>query len=98
LHFEELITKLSAKFINLSWKDVDKEIDEALGMIGNFISADRSYVFLFCDDGKFMSNTHEWVNAGVTSEKESLKYIPTDIFPWWMNKINNQEAIYIPCQ
>lgn len=47
LHFEELITKLSAKFINLAWKDVDKEIDEALGMIGNFISADRSYVFLF---------------------------------------------------
>lgn len=33
---------------------------------------------------------------GVPSEKESLKYIPTDIFPWWMNKINNQEAIYIP--
>jgi len=96
LHFEELITKLSAKFINLAWKDVDKEIDEALGMIGNFISADRSYVFLFCDEGKFMSNTHEWVKEGVPSEKESLKYIPTDIFPWWMNKINNQEAIYIP--
>lgn len=43
-----------------------------------------------------MSNTHEWVKEGVPSEKESLKYIPTDIFPWWMNKINNQEAIYIP--
>lgn len=95
LHFEELITKLSAKFINLSWKDIDKEIDDALGLLGNFISADRSYVFLFCDNGKFMSNSHEWVSEGVTSEKESLKYIPTDIFPWWMNKINNQESIYI---
>lgn len=46
LHFEELITKLSSKFINLSYKEIDKEIDEALKMIGKFIIADRSYVFL----------------------------------------------------
>ena len=97
LHFEELITKLSSKFINLSYKEIDFEIDEALKMIGKFIIADRSYVFLFNDDNKLMNNTHEWVNDGITSEKENLQYIPTDIFPWWMDKLMRHECIYIPC-
>ena len=97
LHFEELITKLSAKFINLSWQDVDSAINEALQLIGNSIVADRSYVFQFSDSNRLMSNTHKWANAGVITETENLKYIPTDIFPWWMDKVNNQEVIYIPC-
>lgn len=96
LHFEELITKLSSKFINLNWQDVDKEIDVALGMIGKFILADRSYVFLFDNDVKFMNNTHEWVNDGITPEKENLQSIPTELFPWWMSKLNNRECVYIP--
>ena len=97
LKFEELITKLSSKFISVAWREVDKEIDEALSLIGNFILADRSYVFLFDDDDKFMSNTHEWVNEGITAEKENLQSIPTDIFPWWINKLKKHECIYIPC-
>lgn len=80
LHFEELITKLSAKFINLSWQDVDSAINEALQLIGNSIVADRSYVFQFSDSNRLMSNTHKWANAGVITETENLKYIPTDIF------------------
>jgi len=96
LRFEELITKLSSKFINLAYQEVDKEIDDALGLIGKFIIADRSYVFLFCDDDKFMSNTHEWANEGITPEKDNLQLIPTDIFPWWMKKLKKPECIYIP--
>ena len=97
LKFEELITQLSSKFISLQWNDVDKEIDEALGMIGSFILADRSYVFLFNDNDKFMSNTHEWVSEGITAEKNNLQCVPTDIFPWWMKKLQKHECIYIPC-
>lgn len=96
LRFEELVIQLSSKFISLSWEDIDTEIDEALGLIGKFISADRSYVFLFEDGNKIMNNTHEWVNDGITPEKENLKNIPTDIFPWWMEKLMNHQHILIP--
>lgn len=96
LGFEEIIINLSSKFINLDWTNIDSEIDEALGIIGSFISADRSYIFLFNEDKSLMNNTHEWVNEGISREKENLQNIPTDIFPWWMKKLKNYETIYIP--
>jgi PAS domain S-box-containing protein len=95
LRFEELITDLSSKFINLEWANTDKEIEDALEMIGTFISVDRSYVFLFSEDKQNMSNTHEWVREGIAREKEILQNIPFNAFPWWFEKIKNQEVIYV---
>ena len=95
LRFEELITELSSKFINLEWTNIDRAIDKALGTIATFISADRSYVFLFSEDKHHMNNSNEWVRNGVVSEKDILQNIPLNIFPWLMQKINNQEIIYV---
>jgi PAS domain S-box-containing protein len=94
--FEQVIINLSAKFINLDWNNIDKEIEESLGIIGKLISADRSYIFLFSDDLSIMNNTHEWTAEGVSQEKDNLQNIPTAVFPWWMNKLTNNEIIHIP--
>lgn len=96
LKFEELITELSAKFINLALKDIDKAIDETLGVIGKFIKADRSYVFLYSNNFSVMNNTNEWVGEGITPEKDNLQNIPADTLPWWNQKIQNKEIINIP--
>ena len=97
LQFEELITKLSLQFINLEWDNIDKEIDEALGKMGEFISADRSYVFQFSGDRKSIINTHEWVTEKVNAFKESLYEIPTDSISWWIKQILNHKTINLNC-
>lgn len=96
LLFEELILEISSSFINLTSTEIDNGIDDALRRIGEFTQADRSYIFLFHSGGEFMSNTHEWCAEGVTPEIKNLKNLPSDSFPWWMEKISKHQAISIP--
>jgi len=72
-NFKEIIFNLTASFINIRLSDIDDQIVYSLKTIGDFIGADRSYVFLFDDDEmQFMSNTHEYVAEGVSSVIDEL--------------------------
>ncbi|MFW3146901.1 MAG: PAS domain S-box protein [Thermoplasmatota archaeon] len=70
---QALMTAVSTKFINVSPEETETCIDEALAMLGDFIDADRSYVFIFRENGTRMDNRYEWVKEGVSSEKEKLQ-------------------------
>ena len=41
-----------------------------------------------------MSNTHEWVGAGVSSEKDNLQNLSVDSYAWSMNKLQRGETIH----
>jgi PAS domain S-box-containing protein len=45
LKFQHLITQVSSRFINLDPAQIDDEITGTLRQIGEFVAADRSYVF-----------------------------------------------------
>jgi len=96
LYFETIISEVSSFFVNISYKDINEKIDEALKKIGKFCDADRSYVFLYSKDGNFQSNTHEWCAPGINPEISNLKNIPVELTPWWTEKIKKRENIYIP--
>lgn len=51
--------------ITSSGKNPDAVIDEALGRIGVMFSASRVYVMLDEKDGRYLRNTHEWVNQKI---------------------------------
>lgn len=46
-------------------RNFDFAIDEALARAGNLLSASRIYVMLDEKDGRYLRNTHEWVNHRV---------------------------------
>ncbi|HEX8847683.1 MAG TPA: PAS domain S-box protein, partial [Pyrinomonadaceae bacterium] len=94
--FEELISSISTSFINLTTDEIDAGINRALATVGEFARVDRSYVFLFSDEGKKMSNTHEWCAEGVAPEIGALQGLAVEAFPWWMEKLNKFENIHIP--
>ena len=94
--FERLTTTVSNSFINLPTSKIDCMVQETLQIIGEQVGADRSYVFLFSDDLSLMDNTHEWCAEGIEPQIDNLKELPTGIFPWWMERINNNEIIHIP--
>jgi PAS domain S-box-containing protein len=94
--FERLVTDLSNQFINLPFEHIDAMIYNTLQLIGNFVEADRSYVFQFRDDLRLMDNTHEWCADNVEPQIEALKGIETIHFPWWMEQIRNNRIIHIP--
>ncbi len=42
-----------------------------------------------------MDNTHEWCAEGVQPQIQNLKGLPKDQFPWWMEKLRNDETIHV---
>ncbi|MGD9930965.1 MAG: PAS domain S-box protein [Mangrovibacterium sp.] len=90
---EHILYGISQSFINAKKTDTDRLIQEALSKIGNFTQVDRAYLFLFDETGDVIDNTHEWCQKGIEPQIENLKGLPTGIFPWWMQKMRNNEII-----
>lgn len=95
LKFEQLIAAISTDFIKIDTEDIDLSIHQALQTIGEFVRVDRSYIFLFDENGT-MSNTHEWCAEGIQLQIDNLQKIPVSSVPWWMSKLKRFENIYIP--
>ena len=95
LQFERLIAFLSTHFINLPSIDFNAGIDRALCSIGEFTAADRSYVFLFSDDGMSMNNAYEWCARGIVPQIDNLQGLPTGSFPWIMARHRRGEVTHL---
>ncbi|WNM61396.1 ATP-binding protein [Candidatus Nitrospira neomarina] len=87
IEIENLMTNLSTQFISLEAKDLDAEINRALEAIGTFGGVDRSYVFIFEDDGTTMNNTHEWCQAGIEPQLSRLQGLRMQEIPWFAKRL-----------
>jgi two-component system NtrC family sensor kinase len=92
---EDIVAPLSSRFIRLRVRDIDAEIDRALAELGQYLDADRSYVFRFTEDGTLMNNTHEWCAEGVSPQIANLQGLPSAGFPWWFHRLSQFEPIRI---
>ncbi|MCY6957314.1 GAF domain-containing sensor histidine kinase [Clostridium brassicae] len=91
---EHVLSRTSSKLISIS---LDKEylIESCLEEIGEETKSSRAYVFLFKNNLEYMDNVYEWCDKGVSSEKDNLQNMKTEICPWWMKKLKNNEIITI---
>ncbi|MBI5197390.1 MAG: EAL domain-containing protein [Nitrospirae bacterium] len=96
VEMEKLISVISTNFINLDPHELDRGIQDALEAIGKFCEVDRSYVFLFSEDGTKVSNAHEWCAVGIEPLALRLQDLPVDGAPWFIKKIKNREVVHIP--
>ena len=93
LEFEKIVTLLSSRFVGIL--GVNKSINGVLRDIGKFTQADRAYLFLLRNSGSVMDNTHEWCKTGVIPQIENMQNLPSNIFSWWMNKLQKDKIINI---
>jgi PAS domain S-box-containing protein len=91
--YEQVISKISSMFINP--KDEDECIYRSLKLLGQLCKASRSYLFMLHEDMELMSNTHEWCNDDVDSQIHELQKLPTNKFPWWMDRLKQGKSIVI---
>ncbi len=95
VEMEKLLARISAGFINLSRDGTDSAIDDALRLAGIFAEVDRSYVYLFSEDGSTFSNSHEWCREGIESQKSNMQKVPADSFPWLVKEFEEHEVVHI---
>ena len=93
LEFEETIAKISSRFVIIS--DLDKAINDSLADIGRLSHASKVSLFLFGGKNNIMDNTHNWYADAISSRTPDLKSVSKDMFPGWMTKLRNGEAINI---
>lgn len=96
LRFEKMISRISRNFINLPKEQIDRGINDALKAIGEFVRADRSYVFCIGGDTRHVSNTHEWCAPDIMSQKEHLQHQNVDDVAWTFQELANNKNINIP--
>lgn len=96
VELEQLIASISTEFINLDSSEIDTGIQLALQRLGEFVQADRSYLFQFSADGLTLSYTHEWCATDIPSQKGRVQNVSVNDFPWFMQFLRRFEEIYIP--
>jgi len=94
-NIEEVLNSASVSLLSKDAIPLDLKIEKILEKMGRLAKIDRSYIFLFSEDGSTMSNTHEWAADGISKEKKNLQNIPVDIFPWWTKQVKNNLIINI---
>ena len=94
--FDELITSISARFVNITPSEVDSTINEALREFGEFADVDRSYVYVLSSDGSTMTRTHFWCAEGV--ETEPVEEVDAEALgiPWGLEQLRRGEVLHIP--
>jgi len=91
-----LISEFAADFMASSPEEFDAAIERALQRAGQYMGADRTYIFLASDDGRHMSNTHEWCAPGVEPEMQALPHIAVDSMYWWWDQLRTNGYVLIP--
>lgn len=77
--FAKIVSAISASFVNARANDIDKAIDDALKLSGQFFEAERAYIFQAdagYSDQITISNTHEWCKNNIVSIKHKYQNFP----------------------
>ena len=92
---EKILFNLTAELFKSDIHDFDTILERTLKTLGRFSGSDRAYIFLYANDTKTMSNTHEWCMPRIPSEKKRLQHLPMELFPNCIQSLRQEEEIFI---
>ncbi len=94
--FENELLQLAPKLTGISLPEIDGALNLALQRIGQFLAADRAYIFEFDATSQLMNNTFEWCEDNIEPQINDLQLVPVDMFPEWMNVLKRFDNVIIP--
>ncbi|NLZ08619.1 MAG: response regulator [Bacteroidales bacterium] len=90
-----MLVDMAKSFIKMPIEKFEKEILKALGKIGGFVGADRSYVFMYDFKENTLTNTYEWCAKGIFPVIDTMQNIPVSYMPQVLENHRNREAFFI---
>lgn len=94
-NLQNLLMNINTRLINITTGNFDEVVNTSLKEIGEFVSADRSYLYLNDRKVQTTSNTHEWCAEGIEPMISTQQGMPVSLFPNWMEQHRRGEAYVI---
>ena len=93
---QEILMKIASEFINTPEHQSTEAIDLALRMVGEFILADRAYLFTYDFREQLMHNTNEWCALGIPPAIDDLRNVPMlDFYDNWVNPHKIGKTVHV---
>lgn len=93
---QDLLSQVTASFNETGPEDFDESVNQAIKSFGEYVSADRVYIFDYDFDGGVCHNTYEWCQAGITPEIDNLQNVPLEMMEDWVKAHTAGKTVYIP--
>lgn len=93
---QQLLMEIAKDFINISSDKIDLIKKQTLEKLGQFVNADRAYIFKYDFTNQTCSNTYEWCKYGVEPQIDNLQNIPLELMREWVDSNNSGEIMSIP--
>lgn len=91
----QLLLKIALRYINVPLVQAEQTINLTLQEMGDFVQADRVYIFDYDFTANNCSNTHEWCAQGISPEIDNLQCTPLDFIPQWIQAHRAGQEMYI---
>ncbi|WP_187177486.1 PAS domain S-box protein [Algoriphagus sp. AK58] len=91
----ELLVFTSTSFINIPEEKFNETIQLSLQKLGEFVEADRMYVFEYDWEKHTCSNTFEWCSEGIEPQIEILQQTPLEGLEDWTENHLKGEMMYV---
>ncbi len=92
---QEILIDIANTYINLDLSNVDATINQSLKKIGEFVKADRVYIFDYDFINDIAINTFEWCQEGIEPQIDNLQDLPLNMFPEWVENHKRGEAYIV---
>lgn len=73
---QQIVIEMASRYINIPIDQVSQIVNESLKTVGEFISADRSAIFIYDWKNETISCEYEWTRSGNGKELEQLQNVP----------------------
>ncbi|MEZ5336418.1 MAG: PAS domain S-box protein [Methanolobus sp.] len=91
---DNLISKISSRFINSNFKRIDEDIVLTLKDLAEFVSSDRASIFLISENKDYVIKTHEWNSSKSVSKVELNEKLDTRSIDF--GQLGNFQIVNIP--
>ena len=92
---QELFALVSRTFIHVAPGELDRKIDALLKDLGEFIDADRMYIFTYDLVKMTATNTYEWCAPGIDPQIAYLQNTPIDLLTDWLANHKEGKTVWI---
>lgn len=93
--FENMISTISAIFINISLAEIQAALNNSLSEIGSFLNIDRAYIFTYDGNKELLYSSSFWRKTTIEENRPSVLTLHLSEFKWLQEILHNLEPVVI---